>query len=76
METARSSETLGSNYQTTLCHIPEGRSHDAEKLNIFFARVLYLPIPLTKLSQAWVCGLSLAGIVGSTPAGGMDVCLF
>jgi hypothetical protein len=23
----------------------------------------------------WVCGHSLAGIVGSNPAGGMDVCL-
>ena len=25
--------------------------------------------------QVWVCGRSLAGIVGSNPAGGMDVCL-
>jgi len=24
---------------------------------------------------AWVCGRSLAGIVGSNPTGGMDVCL-
>ena len=24
---------------------------------------------------AWVCGRSLAGIVGSKPTGGMDVCL-
>ena len=24
---------------------------------------------------AWVCGRSLAGIVGSNPAGGMDVCM-
>ena len=23
----------------------------------------------------WVCGSSLAGIVGSNPAGGLDVCL-
>jgi hypothetical protein len=27
-------------------------------------------------SNAWVCGRSLAGIEGSNPAGGMDVCLF
>ena len=27
-------------------------------------------------SEAWVCGLSLAGIVGSNPAESMDVCLF
>ena len=26
-------------------------------------------------SKAWVCGRSLAGIVGSNPAGDMDVCL-
>ena len=25
-------------------------------------------------SEAWVCGRSLAGIVGSNPAGGVDVC--
>jgi hypothetical protein len=25
--------------------------------------------------KAWVCGRSLAGIVGPNPAGGMDVCL-
>jgi hypothetical protein len=26
-------------------------------------------------SKAWVCGLSLVGIMFSNPAGGMDVCL-
>ena len=26
-------------------------------------------------SKAWVCGLSLAEIAGSNPAGGKDVCL-
>jgi hypothetical protein len=26
-------------------------------------------------SKAWVCSLSLAGIVGSNPAGGRNVCL-
>ena len=26
-------------------------------------------------SKAWVCGSALAGIVGSNPAGCMDVCL-
>jgi hypothetical protein len=33
------------------------------------------PIPVAARSKAWVCGRSLAGIVGSNPAGGMDVCL-
>ena len=33
------------------------------------------PIPVVARSKAWVCGRSLAGIVGSNAAGGMDVCL-
>ena len=30
--------------------------------------------PLAARSKTWVCGRSLAGIAGSNPAGGMDVC--
>jgi len=33
------------------------------------------PIPVAAPSKAWVWSRSLAGIVGSNPAGGMDVCL-
>jgi hypothetical protein len=33
------------------------------------------PIPVAAPSKAWVFGLSLPGIVGTNPAGGMDVCL-
>jgi hypothetical protein len=33
------------------------------------------PIPLAARSKVWVWGRSLAGIVGSNPAGGMDVCV-
>ena len=33
------------------------------------------PIPVAVRSKALVCGHSLAGIVGSNPAGGMDVYL-
>jgi hypothetical protein len=33
------------------------------------------PIPVTARSKAWVCGRSLAEIVGSNPIGDMDVCL-
>jgi hypothetical protein len=33
-----------------------------------------LPFPVTERSKAWVCGLSLAGIVGSNQGGSMDVC--
>ena len=32
-------------------------------------------IPVAMRSKEWVCGHSLTGIVGSNPAGGMDVCL-
>jgi hypothetical protein len=35
----------------------------------------FLPIPVTARSKTLVFGRSLAGIVGSNPAGGMDVCL-
>ena len=34
-----------------------------------------LPISVAARSKAWVYGCSLAGIAGSNPAGGMDVCL-
>ena len=33
------------------------------------------PIQVAARSKAWVFGRSLAGITGSNPAGGMDVCL-
>jgi hypothetical protein len=44
---------------------------------IFLLYVLHIsvPIPVAAQFKAWVCGRSLAGIVGSNPAGGMDVCL-
>ena len=32
-------------------------------------------IPIAKLSKARVCGSSLAGIAGSSPARGIDVCV-
>jgi hypothetical protein len=34
-----------------------------------------MTIPVVERSKAWVSGRSLAGIKGSTQAGGMDVCL-
>ena len=33
------------------------------------------PVPVAARSKAYVCGRSLAEIVGSIPTGGMDVCL-
>ena len=42
----------------------------------FFVSTYYsLPIPVAERFKAWICGRSLAGIAGSNPAGGMDVCL-
>jgi hypothetical protein len=32
-----------------------------------------MPIPVAVLSEAWVCGLWIAGIVGSNAVGGMVV---
>jgi len=43
-----------------------------------FILVIYefcVPIPVAARSRAWVCGRSLAGMVVSKPAGGMDVCV-
>jgi len=37
--------------------------------------IINTPIPVAARSKAWVFGRSLAGIVGSNPAGGMDGCL-
>jgi len=34
----------------------------------------YMSMEAAARSKAWVCGRSLAGIVGSNAAGGMDVC--
>jgi len=33
-----------------------------------------MPIPVAALSKVWVYSRKLAGIVGSNPAGGVDVC--
>ena len=33
------------------------------------------PIPVDERFKAYVCGRSLAGVAGSNPAGGMDVCV-
>ena len=43
--------------------------------NMYSLNVLR-PISVAARSKAWVCGRSLAGIAGSNPVGGMDICLF
>jgi hypothetical protein len=37
--------------------------------------MFWLPVPLAARSKAWVCVRSPDGIVGSSPTGGMNVCL-
>ena len=37
--------------------------------------ISFMSIPVSARSQAGGCGRSLSGILGSNPAGGMDVCL-
>jgi len=41
------------------------------------SKLLYKPLPISVAarSKAWVCGSSLAGIVGLNSGEGMDVCL-
>jgi hypothetical protein len=41
----------------------------------YFEYSSYLPIAAAERSKAWVCSRLPAGIAGSNPAGGMDVCL-
>jgi len=50
------------------------RDHCGGCHNILFSKTIQLPIPVAAHSKAWDCGRSLAGIVRSKPAGGVDVC--
>ena len=45
------------------------------RLLFTFASPSAVPIPIAARSKTWVYGRSLAGIAGSNPAYGMDVCL-
>ena len=52
----------------------------APTVNLCFAKKMLfsstsMPIPLAARSKLWACSRLLAGIVGSNPAGGMDVYL-
>jgi hypothetical protein len=44
---------------------------------VFYGCIIQtLPVSVAARSEAWVCGCSHAGISGSSPAGGMDVCCY
>ena len=53
-----------------ICAIP-----NMAVLLLLLLLLLLLPIPVAERSKAKVCGRSPAGIAGSNPAGGMDVCV-
>ena len=42
---------------------------------IFFNIIYAVPSPVAAVSKVWICGRLVAGIVGSNPAGDIDVCL-
>jgi len=48
---------------------------DLDELRNLSLQVIIRSIPVAASSKVWVCCRSLAGIVGSNPAGGMGVCL-
>jgi hypothetical protein len=72
----------GVNVQIYLCHAQKIK---LQLILVFLKRtvqfifklyvVIRAPISVAARSKAWVCGLLLAAITGSIPAGGMDVCL-
>ena len=43
--------------------------------SLFFQGIFPILVSLSNHALSWVCGRSFAGIVGSNPTGGMDVCL-
>jgi hypothetical protein len=50
--------------------VPKSTVHSSVKFDITVSAD-----PSDRRSTPWVCGLSLGLILGSNPAGGMDVCL-
>jgi len=46
-----------------------------EYLTVYLSVHHHTPILVATRSKAWVCGLSLAGIVGSNPARDVDICV-
>jgi hypothetical protein len=63
-------------------HTPRPSSHMSVRAHYlwitcpaYFALRNNMPVPVAARSKAWFCGPSLAGITGSNPTGGMDVCL-
>jgi len=50
-------------------------SEDSNLQEISDLQAVIMQIPVAARSKAWVCCRALAGIVGSNPVGGMDICL-
>jgi hypothetical protein len=86
MKTVLSSETLVSVYQCTPCHKPKECNYQHHRCDNLKSHVQSLaetapragwsvPIPVVERSKGKDCGRSLAGVAGSNPAGGIDVCV-
>jgi hypothetical protein len=68
-------KTIGNYYQASRRQSLEDlHSQRREKIK-FHIHYRERPIPMGARSKAWVCGRSLARIVGSNPTGSMDICL-
>ena len=67
------SNNLYHKYHIVCLHSVLNYCHDffASKCSYYFD----LPTPVAARSKVWVCGRSLAGIAGSNPTFGTDVCL-
>jgi hypothetical protein len=48
----------------------------ASRLKSVISKLLYLSVDPSGRAKVWVCGYSLAGVVGSYPAGIIDVCFW
>jgi hypothetical protein len=46
----------------------------AQRTALHFYSIIHNAVPVAARAKAWVCSCSLAGIAGSNPTGGMDIC--
>ena len=60
--------------RNNLSNKPDVENRILDCLQIWVHRKINMRIPVVVRSKLWVCGRSLAGIGGSNPAGGANVC--
>jgi len=64
-----------SDTEVMLPDIMDSRTSSVGKKTFITNKENMTPLPVATWSKAWIYGASLAGIVGSNPTGGVDVCL-